>query len=142
MVTNFNTSWSGRCLFGKLQNGMGDRILYRIKNKEQWSKYTAQSWLGIWGLADCICCVYGKEAYLQGTWKLSWVSVCWWGTPGRSVSILGLEIYFNTFNLSFMWHRSLHYKMKIQRNRLVYFYAEFDEEWTTVEEYYRLRSVT
>lgn len=30
-----------------MQNGMGDGILYRIKNKEQRSKYTAQSWLGI-----------------------------------------------------------------------------------------------
>lgn len=32
-------------------------------------------------------------------------------------------------------------EMKSQRNRLVYFYSSFDEEWTIVEEYDSLRSM-
>ena len=40
--------------------------LYKTKNKEQQGKYTAQSWLGIWGLADWISCISGQAEHLQG----------------------------------------------------------------------------
>ena len=39
---------------------------HRIKNKEQGSKYRAQSWLGVWGLAGWIYCVSGQGEHLQG----------------------------------------------------------------------------
>ena len=39
---------------------------YRIKNKEQRNKYRAQSWFGLWGLADWIHGVSGQAEHLQG----------------------------------------------------------------------------
>lgn len=58
---------------------------------EQGNKYRAQSWRGIWRLADWRCSFWSSRT-LTGTQRLS-VSVCWCGPARKSSSILGLNIY-------------------------------------------------
>lgn len=52
-----------------------------------------------------------------------------------------LEKYANIFNVSFMWYSSLHKEMQARRNGPECVYGRFDEVWTLVEEYDRLRSM-
>ena len=54
------------------------------KIKEQGDKCRAQSRLGGWGLADCMCCVSGQAEHLRGV-KLRFGDVA----PG-------LELYFKS----------------------------------------------
>lgn len=64
-------------------------------NKEQINKYRAQRWLDVWGLANRIYCVSVQAEHLQGNKSYPSFSLLTW-QPGRSSSILGLEIYLNS----------------------------------------------
>lgn len=77
---------------------MEGRRLYRIKNKQE-SKVAAQSWLGLWGLAGWRGCV--ADSTDRNT-KVILNFDLLMGHPGRSGSILGIEMYFNKIYISLM----------------------------------------
>lgn len=60
----------------------------------QGNKYIAQSWLDIWGSTAWMYCFFWSSGASIETRKFDWH-----GTLGRSGSILGLEIYFNSFHV-------------------------------------------
>ena len=86
--TNFNTSWSNslhseNCKMGEKARSFAKkewRTRWRqienfwLSGKHSWSclgqeeagnKYTAQNWLGFWGLTDWICSVSGQDKHVQ-----------------------------------------------------------------------------
>ena len=79
----------------KLQNGVGGMEL-SVKgekmDKEQVSRYRAQSWHLGTGWLDSLCF---RRVIYRNT-EVVWVSVCWPCTLGRRSSTLSLGSYFNT----------------------------------------------
>lgn len=74
--------------------GWGHTIKFVWGEKEQEKKYRAQSWLGVWGLANWIYVTCCQAEYSQ--WHKSHLSFrLLTGHFVRSDSILGLESYFS-----------------------------------------------
>lgn len=69
--------------------GVAYLILFR-NIKEQGNKFGAQSWLGIYGLADSIYCISSQAEHIKEHKSLDFSH----SPASRNSSISGLEIYF------------------------------------------------
>ena len=83
----------------------------RINNKRQimfgWGHIVslvwgerAPSWLGTWGLADWIYCMFGQREYLQGYENYLTSGLLMW-RPGQKHLHLGPRNYFNKSTIHF-----------------------------------------
>lgn len=105
-ITSFwrNAKWGGRqeALIGwKLKNkGKKSRkylIGWHLIVNLVWGE-KAQSWLGIRGWAYWMYCISGQAEHLQGQESYLSFSLLMWRL-GRDGSILGLECYFDTYDI-------------------------------------------